>query len=293
MKSYKLKCDAFDFVWPYLKVLIYVICYKNVKMTRMPQFRIKSHFVTVICHDMRPFQDEPEEKPAARQPTLRLLGDEPEERPRGTKRPLVSRQVPACLFQDEPEETERCPSTSSRGVRQVSHVVDQQSSSDDEGVSAAPTLSVGWSAMHMFAKARFMSNVSECGKPERKTRPYDNSKRIAKAAEVDQRKSRTYKESALEPQRLISLKQSARCKCFLNACGPAINGRFNFLIYVLILICSQVPEKTVSKTSTWMTARSFCRSFGIWQSASKILLQPGCSFCWPTVFVVLQSLATF
>ena len=59
----------------------------------------------------------------------------------------------------------------------------------------------------MFAKARFMSNVSECGKPERKTRPYDNSKRIAKAADVDQRKSRTYKESALEPQRLISLKQ--------------------------------------------------------------------------------------
>ena len=62
-----------------------------------------------------------------------------------------------------------------------------------------------------------------------------------------------------------------------------------------------MPEKLVSKTSTWMTARSFCRSFGIWQNVSKTLLHHGCSF-WaynricsqplPIVFVFTTELHT-
>ena len=216
----------------------------------------------VICNDMALFQDEPEEKPRAGQPragqrTRRLFGDEPEERSGGTKRPLVSRQAPPCLFQDEPEEMERCQSTSSRG-RQVSNAGDQQSSSDDEGVSAAPTLSVGWSAMHMFAKAKFMNNVSECGKPKKKARPYDNSKRIAKAAEVDQGKSRTYKESALDPQRLKSLMQSTRCKCSLHAyfaCAKSTLFIACISNQVSLQLSDIVGELDFLQTGYWFTLR--------------------------------------
>ena len=184
---------------------------------------------------MPPFQDEAEEPDASqvhvkKRPRVSdpersgacaasLFGEEPEEtlrqRPssssRGSKKPR--------LFGEEPEEVfgKGGQNSSSKGSREPSvHVQDDSgshSSSDNEDESRPAALNIGWSALNMFSKAKFMNKVSKAGEPQTKKRPYNNSNRAQRASETKKTARRSYKTTALDPSRLTFLKKSTACKC--------------------------------------------------------------------------------
>eukprot|EP00435_Cladocopium_sp_Y103_P062758 s204_g24.t1 len=170
---------------------------------------------------MPPFQDEPEDACQLHVKKRRrvsgqersgasLFGEEPEEtlpqRPSSS-----SRGSRPCLFGEEPEEAfgRGGQNSSSTGSREPSvHVQeldrqDPHSSSDEEGESRPAALNIGWSALNMFSKAKFMNKVSTVGEPPRKKRPYNNANRAQRASETKKNPCRSYKTTALDPSRFI------------------------------------------------------------------------------------------
>ena len=155
---------------------------------------------------MGPFQDEPDERPKQ---CRRLFMDEPEElcaRPVSRRSSRASSSSRPTLFGAEPEEQ---VGQFDRGG--------QDSSSDDEVPQR--TLNVSWSAFALFDKAMFMKEVSKAGKPEVKKRPYDNTRRTQKASEVSKTERHSYKDNALNKDRLLHLAKATGCKCYLYELG--------------------------------------------------------------------------
>ncbi|CAK9053798.1 unnamed protein product, partial [Durusdinium trenchii] len=158
------------------------------------------------------FQDEPEE---VRKVAIigRLFGAEPEERP-SSKKPRAERSAsssarPIVLFGDEGEERE-CRPTS-----QPQHNED----SDDEGASPQQaTLNLDWSAMKLFSHSSFLQKSVALSQPERKKRPYDNTKRSEQAENNMKHVVTSFKDSALQPGRLEALCKQQQCKCALKTC---------------------------------------------------------------------------
>ena len=153
------------------------------------------------------FQDEPEE---VRKVAIigRLFGAEPEERP-SSKKPRAERSAsssarPIVLFGDEGEERERRPTS------QPQHNED----SDDEGASPQQaTLNLDWSAMKLFSHSSFLQKSVALSQPERKKRPYDNTKRSEQAENNMKHVVTSFKDSALQPGRLEALCKQQQCKC--------------------------------------------------------------------------------
>ena len=170
------------------------------------QSKPKTIFQQIECVAMVLFQDEPEERDVRKPPPgpsakrSSLFGSEPEERPGAGKSQRTSPGRSYSLFGEEREET---------GVNEP-----RFSSGGSSGSRSPPQqqVNVDWTTMQLFSQATFLKKAVEVSEKKQPKRPYDNTNRIQNAAPTDKK---SFKDMALDPSRLISLKKQPFCKCIL------------------------------------------------------------------------------
>ena len=87
------------------------------------------------------------------------------------------------------------------------------SSTENECLRGPGAFNFGWHSLHQAAKAHFTRDVATCSKKDRATRPYDNSKREARAAYV--RKGDQLKKNGQSSTRISKLLSADQCLCYL------------------------------------------------------------------------------
>ena len=117
-------------------------------------------------------------------------------------------------FQAEPEE--RLPaSTSSRSVRRPFDPEPgdtDTSSTESRGTCEPCVFNFGWHNVHTAARGRFGQDAAAAGKLPKKRRPYDNSKREARA--IYARSGDHFKNNGLSAERINAVLSSAECACY-------------------------------------------------------------------------------
>lgn len=169
---------------------------------------------------MPPFQDEGAEPARKRQRPVPLNPETQAAGNSGPSRKKVSTPAPVrVLFQAEPEEMQ-LSSTSSRPVRKpfAPESADADSSSTESPCTCEPgVFNFGWHNIHTAAKVRFSQAAASAGQLPKKGRPYDNSKREARAAYA--RKGDHFKNNGQSAERIVAVLSSAECACYLVCSG--------------------------------------------------------------------------
>lgn len=122
------------------------------------------------------------------------------------------------LFQAEPEEDvatrSKTSSSSKRLFQAESGDSDSDESSQSDGVVQGGVLNFGWHTLYQASKSQFTRDVAASGKPSKKKRAYDNTRREARAVYV--RKDRgSYQKNGKSTERISNLLSSEVCLCIL------------------------------------------------------------------------------
>ena len=195
----------------------------------------------------------------------------PEERSLGKMAHPSSSSRQPVLFGDEGEET---------GPPGQGDAESEASSNDEGALPVSQTLNVSWSGLDLFRQATFMKHVAEDSKPQKKKRPYDNSKRAENAAA---KVVNSNKDHGLDSSRLGALQKKPQCQCFLAAL-PSTSDCLHICVFwrdclhiisVIGLGLCEVASKRASNFALGKSASSFWNPFGTCQNVSKTHLLLG------------------
>ena len=91
---------------------------------------------------------------------------------------------------------------------------ESDSDSSEEECNVQPSVfNFGWHTLHIAAKAYFNRDVAGCAAKTKPKRPYDNSRREARAGFV--RKGNMFKKNGISPVRISNLLSQDQCLCCL------------------------------------------------------------------------------